>query len=254
MSRSGSAARASTDNNAGKTVRRLPDEIAAVLARDIQAGRLAPGVQLPTEQKLCAMFGVSRSVVREAISRLKSDGLVSSHQGRGAFVTEGARAAAFRISPACFAKRQELGQILELRTCVESDAAALAAQNRTALQLARMRKELKRMTDALKRGAEGAEQWLEAELAFCRAIATATGNAYFVEFLGFLNARIHPGLQSVAVKNVKAVESNAQVLAEHRAVYEAIERQDVEAARRAARRHFTEAARRLAARADIIDV
>mgnify|MGYP000853187065 CR=1 FL=1 len=62
---------------------RLSDQVAQQLAAEIKAGRLAPGAKLPPEARLVEQFEVSRTVVREAVSRLKSLGLVDSRQGSG---------------------------------------------------------------------------------------------------------------------------------------------------------------------------
>ena len=64
----------------------LTDDISQKLSRMILDGKVVAGEQLPTEQSLAESFGVARTVVREAISRLKHDGLVDSRQGVGAFV------------------------------------------------------------------------------------------------------------------------------------------------------------------------
>src|SRR3954451_11313466 len=66
----------------------LPEEVAEALGRDLADRRYRPGDRLPTEQALAARFGVSRAVVREAISRLKSDGLVVSQRGSGLFAAK----------------------------------------------------------------------------------------------------------------------------------------------------------------------
>jgi GntR family transcriptional repressor for pyruvate dehydrogenase complex len=60
--------------------------IASLVAAAIAEGRWKPGERLPTEQALADTYGVSRNVVREAVSRLRADGLVHSRQGVGAFV------------------------------------------------------------------------------------------------------------------------------------------------------------------------
>ena len=60
---------------------RLTDKLAGLLMQRIESGELAPDERLPTEQKLSEQFGVSRTVVREAVSRLKSIGLLTSRLG-----------------------------------------------------------------------------------------------------------------------------------------------------------------------------
>ena len=69
------------------------------LTERIQSDQYKPGDQLPTEKDLIEEFNVSRTVVREAVANLKANGLVSTHQGKGAFVLDrGSEVLAFRIS------------------------------------------------------------------------------------------------------------------------------------------------------------
>ena len=83
----------------------LPQEIVASLTGALFAGELRPGDRLPSEQALATEFGVARTVVREAISQLKYDGVVQSRVGVGAFIAQPQERTAFRISPACRSAR-----------------------------------------------------------------------------------------------------------------------------------------------------
>lgn len=231
----------------------MADDVSQKLSRMILEGDLAAGAQLPTEQSLAESFGVARTVVREAISRLKHDGLVDSRQGVGAFVAEPSARSAFRISPACFEKRQKLLEILQLRTGISSEAAGLAALRRTDDDLAFMERSYRQMESSVSEGDRGAELHVLAERAFYQRIAEASGNQYIIEFLSMLDTRIDMELRSVAIKNVRVTEWSAEVLAEHRAVIDAIRAQDENAASQAVRYHYSLAAKRLADRADLAD-
>jgi GntR family transcriptional repressor for pyruvate dehydrogenase complex len=193
-------------------------------------------------------------VVREAIAQLRYDGLIEARQGVGAFVADPDQRRAFRIAPDCFAKRQALLKLLQLRASVSSDAAAFAASNRTPAQLRRLERCLADMQRSMRQGMEGAAARVDAEMRFYATIALASGNEYFAEFLAMLDNRILAELRSVAVKNAMAAEWGEQVLDEHRSVLAAIESGSADAARVAARAHYERAARRLADRADIADV
>src|SRR5271169_1812641 len=170
------AARPTERTSARLRNRRLPDEIAAVLGREIRNSLLQPGDRLQSENQLSARFKVSRTVVREAISQLKSERLVETYQGRGAFVAEAREVPAFHISAECFAKRKELGQILELQTSMAATAAGLAARRRSERQLARMKQNFDQMTTALVKGASAAEQWVAAEHHLFAVVFEASGN------------------------------------------------------------------------------
>ncbi|PKR53659.1 GntR family transcriptional regulator [Thalassospira marina] len=219
----------------------------------ILEGDLAAGEQLPTEQNLAESFGVARTVIREAVSRLKHDGLVDSRQGVGAFVAEPSARSAFRISPACFEKRQKLLEILQLRTGITSEAASLAARARSQEDIDFMEHAYRDMESSLRLGDDSAEKHVLAERTFYRRIAEASGNQYILEFLSMLDARIDMELRSVAIKNARVTEWNADVLTEHKAVLEAIRDQNEDAASQAVRHHYTYAAQRLADRADLAD-
>ena len=109
----------------------LADVLAKRLSEEIAAGQLKPGEKLPTEQQLGERFGVSRPIVREAIGRLKHDGLVVSRQGAGVFVVESGIPSVFRLQVSDFTDRDEIRGIIELLMAVESSATELAALRRT---------------------------------------------------------------------------------------------------------------------------
>src|ERR1700742_2747521 len=93
----------------------LPALVASSISREIAQGRLKPGDKLPTEQELSQTFGVSRNVVREAISRLRSEGRVWSQQGRGAFVSEASDSTVLTIDSASLQHSEAFQGLFELR-------------------------------------------------------------------------------------------------------------------------------------------
>ncbi|MGZ2373494.1 DNA-binding FadR family transcriptional regulator [Sinorhizobium medicae] len=105
----------------------LPARIAAKIGREITEGRIAPGEKLPTENLLATTFGVSRSVVREAIAQLRNEGLVETRQGVGAFATEIERRQSLRIEQGDLANRGSFRDLFQLRIPLEVEAARLAA-------------------------------------------------------------------------------------------------------------------------------
>lgn len=231
--------------------RRLPDEVATSITSAIESGQLRPGDRLPTEQELSERFGVARTVVREAISLLKYDGVVESKRGVGAFITDNSQRSAFRISPACFEKRKKIVQLLQLRTGVQAGASALAAETRTDEQMAEIASIFRQMEDADAQGPEAAlERRVDLELLLYRRITEASANEYYVEVTGMIEANIQNNLRSAFLKNAAASEFGPEILDEHRAVIDALAARDVEGARVATRRRFENAANRLAARAD----
>ncbi len=231
--------------------RRLPDEVAGSINEAIESGQLKPGDRLPTEQELSQRFGVARTVVREAISLLRYDGIVDSRRGVGAFVTDRDQRSAFRISPACFEKRKQIVQLLQLRTGVQAGASALAAEMHSDAQMQVIEDVFARMQEADRRGPDAAlEERVDTELLLYRRITEASGNDYYVEVTAMIETNIQNNLRSAFLKNAAASEFGPDIIAEHRAVLDALQARDIEAARVATRRRFERASARLAARAD----
>ena len=213
---------------------RLSEEVSGNLQRRIAQGELKPGDRLPTEKALGEVFGVSRAVVREAIARLKADGLIESRQGSGAYVVEAPKTINLRFWQGADPDLDELHDIFELRAMVEGAVAELAARRRNRKDLKEMAAQLQAMDMALAAGHDGTE----ADDNFHIAMARATHNAYIgrlVEFLGrhFSDSR---KLSWQGTRRELAHPQEAQ--REHRALFEAITAGDAEVARRCALDHL----------------
>ena len=100
------------------------------------------GDKLPTEAEIMGEFGVSRTVVREAISKMQAAGLVQTRHGVGTFVSGPSDASNFRIDPEQIATVRDVIAVLELRISLETEAAGLAAARRTEENLAALRQAL----------------------------------------------------------------------------------------------------------------
>lgn len=220
----------------------LPSRVAAAITAEIAEGRLCEGDRLPTEQALAARFGVSRNVVREAIARLRSDGMVQSRQGVGAFVVSNEATATLRIDAELMNDRLVFRNIFELRAILEVHAAGLAALRADAAGRADITAALARMRGAVK----WAEDGVAADLAFHRAVAQATGNAWIGMMVGFLAGQMRQSIMFMR-QNQSDIDGRlvATNIAEHAAIHDAILAQAPAVARVAMRRHITNAARRL---------
>ncbi|TFW23857.1 FadR/GntR family transcriptional regulator [Duganella callida] len=155
----------------------LAEHVVAALSEEIASGRLRHGDRLPTEQFLAENFGVSRNVVREAIASLRSQGLIQSRQGVGAFVSVTAEAAAEPLAPVSAQLLEgddTIRKMFEVRAALESQAAALAAAGMTPRKLKEIRDAVERMRFE---GAPTATT-VNADLDFHRAVAAASGNDY----------------------------------------------------------------------------
>jgi DNA-binding FadR family transcriptional regulator len=221
----------------------LTSQLVKALTERIRTGALKPGDRLPTEQELIEEFKVSRTVVREAISSLKAAGLVATQQGVGAFVLQAESSPPFRIDGANLSLLKDVISVLELRIGIESDAAALAAQRRTQAHLDAMRNALDRMTAAI----DAEEDAVAPDFDFHRTIAEATGNRHFTHLFSYLGALLIPRarLQTFRYFAADRKEYLRRVNREHEDIYQAIRRQDADAARSAMRLHLSNSRERL---------
>lgn len=220
---------------------RLTDKLAALLMQRIESGEMPPDARLPTEQKLAEQYGVSRTVVREAVSRLKSIGMLTSRQGAGVFVAPSHQARALAFDPTVLHSMEAVLQVVEVRRGLEADVAALAAQRITPNKAHAIHQALARLEACPPQGTEG----VEADLQFHRSIARATENPQFERLLGFLEQYQRDAMRVTRTNEALDSEYMVQVRAEHRAIADAVTRGDAPAARRAAQRHMVNAARRI---------
>jgi GntR family transcriptional repressor for pyruvate dehydrogenase complex len=222
----------------------LAHEIVAGLTQRIRLGQIAPGEKMPSESALVREHGVSRTVVREAISQLQASGLVETRHGIGTFVLERDERQGFHLTRDT---ALSVRGILELRMGLETQAAALAASRRTQEQLVQMRQALDDYQQAL---ASGNDASVEADVRFHRLIAEATGNVYFTDVIHHLGKsviprnRIHPEERGTTDLARLGLAANQ----EHEAILQAIRRQDPDAARAAMWLHLSNSLERIAPR------
>ena len=220
---------------------RLSDRLAQRIAEQIDGGVLQPGDRLPTEQQFAGAYGVSRTVVREAVHQLKSQGLVRSRQGSGVFVTAPPAHRALAFDPKVLESMGAVLQMVELRRVIEGEMAALAAQRATRPQLA----ELKRAMLAIDTATDSGELGVEEDLAFHRAIGEATGNPQFVRLLAFLEAYLRDAMTVTKGYESMRADFMEQVRIEHRAIVGAVTAGNARGARRAAILHHLNGEKRL---------
>lgn len=203
------------------------------LRRAIREGAIPVGAKLPSEAALTRSHAVSRTVVREAIAALRSEGLVAARQGSGVFVTEARPAAADSFAVFDPQKLSDLVEMMEFRIGVEAEAAALAAQRRSPAQEAKIEEAMAALDRAAARGqATGA-----LDLAFHIAVAEAAQNPRFSQFLAGLGRRAIPRARLAHDRDVTASHYD-DLAAEHRRIAAAIFAQEPEAARAAMQDHL----------------
>lgn len=214
------------------------DSLASVVAKDIaeriDAGDYPVGEKIPIEAQLCEIYNVSRTVVREAIAQLRSEGLVESRQGVGVFVT-GRGNVTLRIPREAAGELSEIIDILELRIGVEVEAAGLAAQRRTDGDLERIISSLEATADpdAFNKSPR------QLDFNFHKAISIASGNAYMPRFMDFIGPVIIPRSQLIHATIPKITRDYLlKMTDEHQRIAFAIRERDVLEARESMRFHL----------------
>ena len=215
------------------------DQVYGRILSDIVSGDLTEDGRLPPENELCQRFGVSRPVVRKALSRLRLDGLVETRRGSGTYVVN---RPSEKLRPADLTAISKVLRYLELRLLVEGQAAAYAAQRRSSDALALIVRSHTRFVDQISAGSFRPT----GDRDFHMAIAMATGNEFFVSTLDHAKAELSD-FQTITLSLTKAgsPERARSVMQEHANIVESIRAQDPVGAKIAMEFHILQAKRRL---------
>jgi len=243
---SGEPGPARADGEAPAPARRqrgLVGEIVEKLAASIRTGELKPGAKMPTEAQIMARFDVSRTVVRESLSKLQASRLVKTRHGIGTFVLSPEEGGNFKIAADDFATIADVISVLELRISLETEAAGLAAQRRTPENLIALQATLQAFQDSIHRDVDS----VPPDFQFHMEIARATGNRHFADLMTYLGTMIIP--RTRVNTSLSAPEGRLNYLqrvnTEHESIYNAIRDADPEAARAAMRTHLSNSRERL---------
>lgn len=220
--------------------RTLADTAYEKILSRIISGEFAVGEKLPTEHDLGEDLGISRPVLRRALKQLREDGVVTSRQGSGSYVQRRPDQAVLQFAP--IDSIADIQRTFEVRAAIEGEAAFLAAERRRDATL----RQLKGSLDELARCVREGELGVEADEAFHELVCAASDNHYFVSVRNSMRENILTGLRLTRnLSRTKSQKRLALVQAEHDAIYDAIARQDREAARAAMRRHIENARQRV---------
>lgn len=216
---------------------KLAELVINTLRQRIVTGELVPGMKLPTESQLTVQFGVSRTVIREAIAALAAEGSVQSRQGAGVYVLASATSTFNSIGGEGSNKISVALNVLEVRMGIEIEASGLAAVRRSASQEAAIHEAWNEFGRLLKAGNPTGRT----DFAFHRAIAAATNNPFYMEVLDALGSRTIPCdvASPWGTESVLTYEYQAGLHEEHRHILTAISSQDADAAREAMRDHLS---------------
>jgi len=219
---------------------RLPQQVADLLSSEIRNGSLPAGKKLPSEAALGRTYGVSRTVIREALARLNHDGLIESRQGVGVVVASSDKKLAFRLDGTGFGDSRNVTYLYEMRAILAMESAALAAMRCREEDLEKLRFYMECMAEAIKVGADGAVP----HKAFHRAIAEASGNPYLSDLEDFVQGGLKSMMQEARERTRKTPGLAPAVHKEHEAIVQAIMSRDPVKAREAALTHIRNAAKR----------
>lgn len=217
----------------------LVDWVYGQLVQRIASGEYPPDHKLPGEHDLASLLGASRPVVREALGRMREEGLILSRQGAGSFVR--ARA---EHRPLGFARVETIADIqrcFEFRIAMEADAAHFAALRRNDAGLEKMAAALGLLREATRK----LRHREDADFAFHLAIAEAANNHYFSTSLNALKDHVAVGMKLHGLSLMGPPSGLEQVFGEHSDIYEAVRDRDADGARTAMRRHLESSRDRL---------
>src|ERR1700693_5855109 len=213
----------------------LTQQVVDHLTHMINSGVIEPGAKLPTESEIVREQGVSRTVVREAISKLQASGIVATRHGIGTFVLDNSNKSDFGIKAGSVTTIRDVLAMLELRIGIEAEAAALAAIRHKEEHLHEMRRALDSFRDHLASGKET----VGPDFQFHLGIARASGNDYLWNILNHLGSSVIPRSR-IPINERQPLEREylVRISNEHEDTYDAIRRRDPESARAAIRNHL----------------
>ncbi|KIQ01373.1 MULTISPECIES: FadR/GntR family transcriptional regulator [Pseudomonas] len=224
---------------------RLAEDLVVKISQHMRDGTLKRGEKLPAELDIMRAEGVSRTVVRDALSRLQVAGLVETRRGVGTFVCDMPAAPELQLGPATISTAQDVLELLELRMSLEVATVGLAAQRRTPVSL----KEIRVALDALQQGTVQLPAGLpiSADFQFHIKIAKAAQNSHLLDIMKHLGAKQIPrnkfNSAYKAHEDGEAYKDNLSI--EHEMIYESIARGDVDCARAAMQLHLINSRERL---------
>jgi GntR family transcriptional repressor for pyruvate dehydrogenase complex len=219
----------------------LSEKLAQTLETSIRGGQIKTGDKLPTENALVELHGVSRTVVREAFSRLKTLGLIETRQGSGAYVKALPRPDAGKLKLIPDGSLQAVLKVVEVRRALEAESAALAAERRTSQSLQKIKQAMRSLDKAVATGGDGVSE----DVAFHAAIAQAANNSFLLDTLAYLNQFLENATRVTRANEATREDLEDDVRREHQAIIDAIEARDVKAARIAGTKHMLNAAKRI---------
>ncbi|MDP5238141.1 FadR/GntR family transcriptional regulator [Uliginosibacterium sp. 31-16] len=234
------------DNQPEKKVRAVSgnrvDAVYAGIVEAMSSGEYPESGRLPTETELAQSYGVSRPTVREALSRLRLDGLIASRRGSGSYVLRRPDRNIKRFAP--IESIADVQRCFAFRVALESAGAGLAADLRSTRDLEEIHAAFDQME--LARNADDNASFVEHDLQFHLMIARASQNVFFVTALELIIEQMRVGMRlalNLSLERERVWREMVQI--EHREIMTAIEKGSSVDAAEAMRFHLGNARRRL---------
>ena len=219
---------------------RLTDRAYTGIVEIINGEDLCVGDRLPSEARLAEMFGMSRTIVREALARLASDGITEPRRGAGSFVKS--RPSDRMLAYVPMAELPTTLGTYEVRFVLEAETARLAAARRSPEELTAIEDALTKLRDALLSSAPAHAEDMELH----RCIVLATANPAFLSAFDALFADIDKIMRAgVDISRSRPPEVIGAMMREHDMIVDAIRAQDADGAALAMRWHLSEGRKRL---------
>lgn len=215
--------------------KKVSSQVFDELKRLIKEKKFPPNTKLPSENELAKMFGVSRSPIREALSILEASGLIESRQGGGSYVKDVKLADLLDSVKFEVINIEQVYDLLEMRTVLETEAAGFAALRATD-------EDLKKIKTALDLFAENMEDMnsigSEADFRFHHEIVSASHNPFLLQSVENLRDLYKRSLNFSLKKNLGLRRKREQVYKEHLNIYLAIVNKDQTSAAYHMKRHL----------------
>jgi GntR family transcriptional regulator, transcriptional repressor for pyruvate dehydrogenase complex len=214
--------------------KRLYEEVMIAIEDYVLTEGISSGDRLPSENELSSMFQVSKTAVREALSVLQANQIIEKRSGAGIFLKDLEGESIGQRVTNLLLTRKDLLEILELRRGIETEAAALAAQHATDLDLQKILEAHLNLIEANKAGGMGIEE----DRLFHYSIIHASNNSIYKEVFDTVGERFDEGMRLSKWQSSKLPGRFEEAVKEHESILNALQKRDARMAAEAMRNHL----------------
>jgi GntR family transcriptional repressor for pyruvate dehydrogenase complex len=207
-------------------------KIIRLIESEILGGKMPVGQRLESEEKLCERFGVSRTVIREAIQQLRGRGLLRTIKGSGTYIAESNLDTLANAMEAYSALAEDLDflELIDFRILIETECARLAAIHAGEAVI----RELRSLMDAMRQSKADRAEFSRLDIAFHLVIARGSGNRIYATVLRALEKKCI----DYARKNRGDSDWFQSIVSTHQAILDAIENGRADVAAEAMHKHL----------------